>query len=528
MTESRPAFRSRRGRACPLTLVALLSLAACGGGGSGGGSAGSIGAGNSGWTQGVFPPASDFQSLCVNPRTGINPATGRAYADRSGSRTDENNYLRSYSNDTYLWYREIVDRNPALYSTAAYFEGLKSSATTISGTPKDQYHFTQDSAEWYAQSQTGAALGYGVQWALLSRSPPRQLLVAYTDPNTPASAAGLVRGTTILEIDGVDVTNGSDTDTLNNGLSPAAAGESHQFRVRDPDGTERNINLTAQTVTSTPVQNVRTVATTSGNVGYMLFNDHIAPAEQGLIDAFTQLANDNVNDLVIDLRYNGGGFLYIASELAYMIAGNTATANRTFETMRFNDKHTARNPITGETITPMPFFNTSTAGQFLPALNLSRVFVLTGAGTCSASESVINGLRGIGIDVIQIGSRTCGKPYGFYPTDNCGTTYFTIQFRGENEQGFGDYADGFSPQNASIQTTVLPGCQVADDFSQPLGDINESRFAAALQYRENGSCPTPSSIGIPGLGKTFPGDYREDDLYLPKAPWRKMRIVETN
>ncbi|MEQ8206027.1 MAG: S41 family peptidase, partial [Woeseia sp.] len=301
----------------------LLALAACGGGGgSGGGSSGGIGPGIGSWVQGVFEPASNFQSLCVNPRSGINPATGRAYADRSGTRTDENNFLRSYSFDTYLWYREIVDRNPALYSTPEYFEGLKTSATTTSGTDKDQYHFSQDTAEWFAQSQTGAGVGYGVQWALLSRSPPRQLLVAYSDPNTPASAAGLSRGTEVLTIDGVDVANGTDVDALNSGLSPASAGETHQFQVRDPDGTLRNISLTAQTVTSTPVQNVHSVTTSSGNVGYMQFNDHIAPAEQGLIDAITQLANDNVTDLVIDLRYNGGGFLYIASELGYMIAGN--------------------------------------------------------------------------------------------------------------------------------------------------------------------------------------------------------------
>ena len=57
----------------------------------------------------------------------------------------------------------------------------------------------------------------------------------------------------------------------------------------------------------------------------------------------------------------------------------------------------------------------------------------------------MNGLRGVGVEVIQIGSTTCGKPYGFYPTDNCGTTYFTIQFKGVNDAGFGDYSDGFSP-----------------------------------------------------------------------------------
>jgi hypothetical protein len=88
---------------------------------------------------------------------------------------------------------------------------------------------------------------------------------------------------------------------------------------------------------------------------------------------------------------------------------------------------------------------TTPFGQSLPTLNLPRVFVLTGPDTCSASESVINSLQGVDVEVIQIGTTTCGKPYGFYPEDNCGTTYFTIEFQGVNAKGFGDYTDGFSP-----------------------------------------------------------------------------------
>ena len=75
------------------------------------------------------------------------------------------------------------------------------------------------------------------------------------------------------------------------------------------------------------------------------------------------------------------------------------------------------------------------------------MYIITGPGTCSASESIINSLRGVNVNVYLIGSTTCGKPYGFYPTDNCGTTYFSIQFRGENAANFGDYTDGFSPAN---------------------------------------------------------------------------------
>ena len=86
--------------------------------------------------------------------------------------------------------------------------------------------------------------------------------------------------------------------------------------------------MTSVDVTSTPVQNVDTVTTASGKVGYMLFNDHIATAEQELIDAVNQLKTAGISDLVLDIRYNGGGFLDIASELAYMIAGNARTTAR--------------------------------------------------------------------------------------------------------------------------------------------------------------------------------------------------------
>ena len=272
------------------------------------------------------------------------------------------------------------------------------------------------------------------------------------------------------------------------------------------------------------MQNVRTISTSSGLVGYMLFNDHIATAEAELVDAVSSLKAANITDLVLDIRYNGGGYIAIASELAFMIAGNSRTAGLAFERIVFNNKHAA--------FAPIPFLATTegfsvSSGQSLPALNLARVFVLTGSGTCSASESIINGLRGAGVQVIQIGSTTCGKPYGFTPQDNCGTTYFSIQFKGVNAAGFGDYTDGFSPANtAGVAGTLVPGCSVADDFTHGLGDAAEARLAAALGYRASTSCPAPSGFGPPsGLSGVHaelvpsPGDLRT------KAPWRENRLL---
>ncbi len=130
------------------------------------------------------------------------------------------------------------------------------------------------------------------------------------------------------------------------------------------------------------------------------------------------------------------------------------------------------------------------------------MYIITGPGTCSASESIINGLRGVNVEVYVIGSTTCGKPYGFYPTDNCGTTYFSIQFRGENAANFGDYTDGFSPANTTAGAgTTVPGCSVADDFTHALGDPTEARIAAALTFRasNNQTCPVASGFAPPRI-----------------------------
>jgi hypothetical protein len=259
-------------------------------------------------------------------------------------------------------------------------------------------------------------------------------------------------------------------------------------------------------------------------VGYILFNDHIATAEQELIAAINQLRTANVTDLVLDIRYNGGGYLDIASELAYMIAGPGPTSGQTFDQQTFDDKYPSINPVTGQSLTPTPFHSTSQGfssgpGASLPYLGLSRVFVLTGPGTCSASEAIVNGLNGVNVQVIQIGSTTCGKPYGFYPQDNCGTTYFSIEFQGNNAQGFGNYPDGFSPQNStSLTSAVLPGCSVADDFGHALGDPAEGRLAAALGYLSGQGCPSPPTGVAPILRGV-------EHATVHRAPWRENRIL---
>ena len=292
-------------RLLPLTaLTAAMLFAGCGtsdggdagaGGSVGTGGTGSGGTAGSGWQPDVFEPAAQFQAQCDAPRSGIDPATNQPYPDVQGTTTDENNFLRSYSNDTYLWYDEIIDQDPGLFdSPIVYFDVLKTNATTPSGQPKDRFHFAIDSEAWFSLSQSGAAAGYGAQWAVLSSVPPREVLVAYTEPSSPATdpQVDLARGAKVVEVDGfdIDTTTQNGINALSAGLFPSEAGETHSFTVKDVGSqNSRSITMTSAIIELEPVKNVRVLDAPTGRVGYVLFNDHIATAELALIDAVNQL-----------------------------------------------------------------------------------------------------------------------------------------------------------------------------------------------------------------------------------------------
>ena len=483
-------------------LAALLMLAACGGGG------GSPGIGDrtpvtqqpstpapvTGQGQAtpedlnpnLLSAASTYANLCAKPRSGVD-ASGRAYPDRQGLLLDELKFLRAFTNESYLWYDEVPNtfRMATFTDPVAYFNVLKTPAITASGKAKDEYHFTYPSAEWDAMQNEGIDLGYGITWARTGTTAPRTWLITAVEPGSPAAAAGLLRGDMLAQVDGVDFVNASDAASvarINAGLFPDAAGGAHRFTLQR-NGVPYEVTMNAAEVRVAPVKNVKVIDTPSGKVGYLTFDTHNAVSEKQLIDAIASLRDAGVSDLVLDVRYNGGGLLYVASELAYMIAGPTNTAGKVFQRSQYNNKTPADEPI--------PFrasaygFETSNpvrAGTPLPTLGLKRVTVLSTAGTCSASEAIINGLRGADVEVVQIGGATCGKPYGFFPTANCGTTYFSVEFKGINHKGFGDFADGFAPT-----------CSVSDDLSRPVGDPAEGMLAAALAYRTSNACPVSTS-----------------------------------
>lgn len=497
------------------------------------------------WVPNQFAASESYLGECAGPEQDyIDPLYYRLAA------IPEKKWLRSWSHEVYLWYDEIDDLDPEedysylvsdYYPTEpnAYFSLLKTKATTASGKPKDKYHYVMDSQEWSEFSQGGVTGGYGFELAIARSSPPRDVRVAYVHGGSSAAENGVGRGAQILAVEQlssvdstpllgrVEVASG-DAGILNTYLFAAQSGNEYLFDLLMPgSNTVQQVTLTASDVVLEPVQNAQVLQTPTGSVGYLAFHDHIASSQQALIDAFEQLVFENPSDLVIDLRYNGGGYLDIASELAYMVAGPARTAGQTFEQLVFNNKYTDINPVTEQFNVPTPFHANSIGyfggdGAELPTLNLDRVFVLTSSGTCSASEALINGLRGVGVEVILIGNTTCGKPYGFYPTENCGSTYFTIQFKGVNALGFGDYADGFSPVAvpAADRLDQVPGCVVADDLDHQLGDPAEARLAAALYYRDNGSCPS-------AVAGAAAAEKRVVDPVLLKPEHRQIRVMPT-
>jgi hypothetical protein len=477
-----------------LSAVALLSFAIAGCGGGGGGVTAPS-------PNPPPPPSSGLESSSKFAQQCI--AT-------TGNYQQERNWVRSYVDEAYLWYRDVPNLNP-LTSTAtpqAFFDSL-----TVDGVPsKDKFSFTFDTVAWDKRINSGVTSGYGVDWVVLSppRTLPRIFRAAYTQPNSPASRtpANLQRGATIVAINGVSINDNTQPgiDVLIAGLAPSGPGISNTFTVQDTGAaTTRTFQMTSADVVSSPVLNV-SVSTINGvKFGYILFNDHLASAEPQLISAINQLKAAGVQELILDLRYNGGGYLYIASQLGYMIS-TPAVAGRVFEKLRYNDKRVADNNRS-----PELFLNTTTSNAALPQLGLSRLYVLTTGGTCSASESIMNGLRPF-VNVVQIGSTTCGKPYGFTAKDNCGTSYFPIEFEGVNDAGQGGYSSGFTPG------TTFVGCSATDDLDHALTLDNpiERMLSTAITHRLTGSCPTVAvgKESVSNYGQLFLRDEALQNKYL--------------
>lgn len=509
-------------------VIMLLFLVACGGSSSSSPAPATLTTGGGGspapappaspttptYTANMFAPSASFQNLCETPRArSVINGMQFDWPDMRGSLLHEKFWIRSLVNEEYLWYDEVTDVNPAsVADKIAYFGRLKTMAQTPSGKDKDEFSYSEPTED-EIRSSAGTSYGYGMSIGNLraSEEAPNNIRVLFTEPGSPAAQANIDRGDKILQVDEIQLNAISDQaalDMLNMALFSPDNGDRHSFRIEDRDTrTISTVNLTAQEITQAPVHNTKRIVTSDGSaVGYFVLNTfNSLPTEPAMRDAIQQLITEGgVDDLVLDLRYNGGGLGVFAAQLGYMIAGDWSKSH-VFLEERENDKKQS-----GQ----LPFIGTGTGqstismSATLPTLNIGprtrtgagKVYILTSDLTCSSSELMINGLRGVDVDVVLIGETTCGKPYGFEPNRNCGTTYYSVSVQARNAKGFGEYSDGFKPANATGFGVSVPGCAITglDDVSRDLGDLQEERLRTALHHRaNNGTCPSTAAAAEP-------------------------------
>ena len=519
----------------------------------------------SGWVQGTFRPMSEFEDRCVFPRTGQDPDNSRTYPDVAGKMLDEMFFLRSFTNKTYLWNNEVVDEDPIKYNKTktnftqhyenmvAYFNTQKTTenSTTNPNRAKDQFHFTQTTEEYINASNATPDPSYGIEWyspknnfstCCWATKLPRDIRVGYIIHGSPAAKLTgnkLKRGDKLRKVNDEDMLLGGLTpQSRYNLLAPlllAEVGTTTKFEFEDVDtGKYKTITIQAAEVVEKPVNNTNVITADDGKkVGYINFTTfNTYSSEKAINDAIGNMKTANVEDLVLDLRYNGGGFLWVAAQVGHMISGirwpTAGNPQPNFAKFKFNNDAGDKDPRDGERNDPVPFVDFCLGGKFsienctgatlldrpkLNSLGLKRVYILSSSRTCSASEAVINALRGADVEVILIGDRTCGKPYGFVPENNCGITYYTIQFQIRNNKDFGEYWDGLMPKNANYSHGVkVKGCYVEDDYKKELGDKEETLLAAALKYRKDQTCPAlppppspPPTTGIANAGNLLAG-----------------------
>jgi C-terminal processing protease CtpA/Prc len=408
-------------------LVCAALLQACGGGDS---------------SQAIWPGASE----------------GSADAPASCSVEDQRAWLDAWMQDQYYWYPQLAAADAAAPDMDTYFHSMLPN-------PPDRYSFTQSTASFDQVFTTGWRNGYG--YTLVWDESGTALRVRNVEPRSPSAAAGIRRGDRVLSIDGFTPQQVAD------GALPSVdvAGVDRTFVLADTTGAQRQVVVRSARYSLNPIAKATTLDAKRGGVpvkvGYFAYNQFVDYSTWDLYIAISQMAAQGVSEFVLDLRYNGGGSVITARDLASMIGGSQSEG-AVFGELRFNDKHPEQNQSLA--------FLTAQERILAPLQGLNRFFVITSGGTASASEMVINGLKPF-IRPVLVGERTYGKPYGFIPRSTCGTTYNAVNFEIFNARGEGGYSSG------------LPvDCQAPDDLDHDFGDPQERRLKEVLNYIDTGHC----------------------------------------
>jgi carboxyl-terminal processing protease len=381
------------------------------------------------------------------------PPGAAAQAPVSCSTAGKNLYVRDVMTDLYLWSAQVPNVDPTRFvSPEAYLDAVRYRPldSTFS-------YITSRAANdaFYSDSQF---IGFGLSTALNDL----EMRVMQVFPDSPAEETGLSRGDRIVDIGGRSV-----AALIASGESATAFGASEigvevDVAFVDGDGTRRQAHMVKRLVTIPTVSLTKVYAAGGRRIGYMFFRNFVEPSYQALDAAFAELAAARVDDLVLDLRYNGGGLVNVAQHLASYVGG-LRTDGQVFAEYFHNDRNAFRNRI-------IRFEHKATP------LTLDRLIVVTTKGSASASELVINALRPF-MPVVVIGGTTYGKPVGQYAIAFCDKLLAPVSFALRNANGHGDFFDGFAPD-----------CTAPDDAGHQLGDPEEGSLKEALTFAATGAC----------------------------------------
>lgn len=353
----------------------------------------------------------------------------------------------------------------------------------------DRWSFVADYDEFIAE-MNGTFVGHGFRMGLDAQGNAR---IALIYNNAPMYANGVRRGWIVKKINNIDVAQvlkSADAQAYNNMIGPSQAGITNIFLFQKPDGTETTISTTKSTFTLNTVLVYDTLHLSNGITGHLVFDAFITPSAGELATAFAYFKASQIKDLILDLRYNSGGYLNIAQSLASYIAGDSRQG-AVFAKLTYNDKHQEANST-------FPFRTITSS------IGLDRVVVITSRSTASASEAVINGLKPF-VNVVTIGDTTDGKPTGMNGWD-IGKKYYMwpVTFKMVNSQNQGEYFDG-----------IFPAKVVSDDISHDFSDRNELCLKEAIHYLQTGSV---SSKGA--------GSFVRHPQFSEKPAWMDNAFVQ--
>lgn len=354
-----------------------------------------------------------------------------------------NDQFYAVMNDAYLWYEHLPNVNPEKYnSPIELLEALRYQ-------PLDRWSYITTKRELNAYYEEGSYVGFGFASAFDQQG---NLWITYIFKESPLKVLGIGRGWKITAVNSVQPT----PQNINNLFGASTIGVMKTIDFRGPNQELRTETIAKKNIVMNTVLMDSIYTIGISKVGYLVFKGFINPSKVELDRVFAKFKSESVNEVIVDLRYNGGGRMDVANHLGGLLAGNIAN-NQIFTKIVHNNKNGRYN-----TFDSLKIQNQS--------ITLNRVVFITTEGSASASESLINGLKPY-MDVQIVGSKTHGKPVGMYAMtfDQFEWAFVPICFSVTNKNNEGDYFDG-------IPVTIA----AADDIAYDFGDINENSLNKAL------------------------------------------------